>query len=59
MEPADLVMAYLLSDGLSPVEDAERLGIPNRAVRTRLERWRQPTGEAQPELAAWLGEAST
>jgi len=41
------------------VEAAQPLGISNDAVYQRLERWRQRIGQAQPELAVWLGEAST
>jgi DNA-directed RNA polymerase specialized sigma24 family protein len=55
-EPADLVLACLLVEGLSLEETAGRLGISQKAVYGRLERWRRRIGEGQPELAAWLGE---
>lgn len=53
-EPADLVLACLLVEGLSLEETAGRLGISQKAVYGRLERWRKRIGEGQPELAEWL-----
>jgi DNA-directed RNA polymerase specialized sigma24 family protein len=53
-EPADLVMACLLVEGLSREETAGRMGISQKAVYGRLERWRKRIGEGQPELARWL-----
>ena len=55
-EPADLVLACLLVEGLSLEAAAGRLGISQKAVYGRLERWRKRIGEGQPELASWLGE---
>jgi predicted DNA-binding protein (UPF0251 family) len=53
-EPTDLMLACLLVQGLSVEEAAGRLGISQKAVYGRLERWRKRIGEGQPELAAWL-----
>lgn len=53
-EPVDLVLAWLLVEGLSLEETAGRLGISQKAAYGRLERWRQRIGAGQPELAAWL-----
>jgi hypothetical protein len=58
-EPADLALACLLVEGLSVEAAAGRLGISQKAVYGRLERWRKRIGEGQPELAVWLGRAST
>jgi DNA-directed RNA polymerase specialized sigma24 family protein len=51
---AGLLLACLLSDGLSLEETAGRLGMCQKAVYRRLERWRKRIGEGQPELAAWF-----
>jgi DNA-directed RNA polymerase specialized sigma24 family protein len=58
-EPIDLAIACLRVEGLSLEETAARLGLSRKAVYRRLERWRRRIEEGQPELAAWLGKAST
>jgi predicted DNA-binding protein (UPF0251 family) len=55
-EPADLALACLLVEGLSVETAARRMGISQKAVYGRLERWRKRIGVGQPELARWLGE---
>jgi transposase len=54
-EPAGLVTACLLAEGLSPEETAGRLGMSRATVYRRLERWPKQIGETQPELAARFG----